>query len=468
MKSVPKLIRRFVGVLLFSSLLLICLNVLLLVIITYRQMPNASPWNTAEETAAAIKYTDNGYALPEDINTDLTSQGIWAILIDNDTLNAVWHTEGLPDTIPTKYTIADISSLTRGYIDGYPTFTGGTKNGLLVLGYPKESFWKHLWASWDYQLIANAPKIGLCVIVINVAVIFLIYVIVNTRLLKSIKPITNGIESLPTGEAVHVRESGLLSEVAVHINKTSEILQNQKYQLRKKETARANWIAGVSHDIRTPLSMVMGYAGQLQEDTALNESQRQKAGMIVRHSERIRNLISDLNLASKLEYNMQPIQMKSENMVAVIRQTTIDFINLNMGGPHEIIWMTDDSVKNCPVEMDKDLVKRAIGNLIHNAIHHNEDGCNIMIKVTHDASSCMVSVSDNGVGTTKEQIYKLNHIQHYMICDKSTNEQRHGLGLLIVKQIAAVHHGEVIISESCSGGFEVRLKFPISAENKYE
>lgn len=461
MKSIPKLIRRFVGVLLFSSILLICLNVILLVIITYHQMPNASPWNTAEEVANAIQNTDNGYDLPEEISTELTSQGIWAIMIDNDTMNVVWHTEELPDTIPMHYTIADISSITRGYIDGYPTFTGGTENGLLVLGYPKESFWKHLWASWDYQLIANAPKIGLCVIVINVAVIFLIYVIVNIRLLKSIKPITNGIQSLPTGNPVHVRESGLLSEVAVHINKTSEILQNQEYQLRKKETARANWIAGVSHDIRTPLSMVMGYAGQLQEDTALNEDQRRKAGMIVRHSERIRNLISDLNLASKLEYNMQPIQMKPENIVAVIRQTTVEFINLNMDGKHEIIWLTDNSVRNCIIEMDKDLIKRAVGNLIQNAMHHNENGCNISINITYDHLFCTITVSDNGIGASKELIDSLNNMPHYMICDKSTNEQRHGLGLLIVKQIVDAHHGEVIISQSNVGGFEVSLKFPL-------
>lgn len=49
------------------------------------------------------------------------------------------------------------------------------------------------------------------------------------------------------------------------INKTSELLQSQSYRFRKKETARANWIAGISHDIRTPLSMVMGYAGQPKE-----------------------------------------------------------------------------------------------------------------------------------------------------------------------------------------------------------
>lgn len=79
------------------------------------------------------------------------------------------------------------------------------------------------------------------------------------KLLRSIKPIVSGIQSLPLGEPVYVREKGLLAELAVNINKTSELLRAKNDQLRKKETARANRIAGVSHDIRTPLSMVMGY-----------------------------------------------------------------------------------------------------------------------------------------------------------------------------------------------------------------
>ena len=92
--------------------------------------------------------------------------------------------------------------------------------------------------------------------------ILAIYLIANMKLLKSVKPITKGIQGLSIGENVHIPETGVLSEISVNINHTSDILQEQKKQLIKKETARANWIAGVSHDIRTPLSMVMGYAGQ--------------------------------------------------------------------------------------------------------------------------------------------------------------------------------------------------------------
>ncbi len=460
MKSVPKLIRRFVGIMLLSSMLLIILNFALLCIYTLNQTPNGSPWITAQEVADDLSKNENGYVLSENMALEIQNTNVWAIFIDNRTMKVVWQTDNLPETVPMSYTVSDIASLTRGYIDGYPTFTGEAENGLVVLGYPKDSFWKHMWPSWDYNLIANLPKTVLSVFAINIALIFIIYVIANSKLLKSVKPIVSGIQALSTNEEVHIREKGLLSELAVNINKTSDILQTQSRQLRKRETARANWIAGVSHDIRTPLSMVMGYAGQLESDMQLSEDNRKKATVIVRQSKRMRNLINDLNLASKLEYNMQPINPKKQNLIAVIRQVVVDFINMNIDEKHTIEWETDETLTSCPVCIDKDLIKRAVSNLIQNSINHNEQGCHIFVRVIFEDNVCTVVVADDGIGATDEQIEKLNNTPHYMVCDEKTTEQRHGLGLLIVKQIIFAHNGKMLIRHSEYDGFEVDLSLP--------
>lgn len=458
MKSVPKLIRRFVGIMLLSSMLIIILNFALLGVYMLNQAPNGYPWATAQEVADDLLQDGNEYILGDDTALELQKENVWAIFIDNVTMKVVWQTDNLPETVPMSYTVSDIASLTRGYIDGYPTFTGEAENGLVVLGYPKDSFWKHMWPSWDYNLIANLPKTVLSVLAINIALIFIIYMIANFKLLKSVKPIVSGIQALSTNGEVHIREKGLLSELAVNINKTSDILQTQSRQLRKKETARANWIAGVSHDIRTPLSMVMGYAGQLENDMHLSEDNRKKATVIVRQSKRMRKLINDLNLASKLEYNMQPINPKKENMVAIVRQVVVDFINMNIDEKYTIEWETDEALTSCPVCIDKDLIKRAVSNLIQNSINHNEQGCKIYVSVTAENSKCIVTVADDGMGATDEQIEKLNHSPHYMVCDENTSEQRHGLGLLIVKQIIAAHNGKVKISHSEYSGFKVELE----------
>lgn len=460
MKSVPKLIRRFVGIMMISLILLIILNVVFYASLFWKNTSPTSAWDVADKAAATLHLEKDGYSLSDEMATELRKQNVWAILIEDSTRQVIWQTENVPNNIPTQYTLSDISNLSRGYIDGYPTFTGEAETGLLVLGYPKNSYWKLVRANWDYNFIANLPKNALAALGINVVLIFLIYVVVNSKLLRSIKPITNGIQDLSGGEPVHIEENGILSELAANINKTSIILQDQAVQLRKKETARANWIAGVSHDIRTPLSMVMGYAEQLKNAKGLSGDERKKAVIIVKQSERIKSLINNLNLASKLEYNMQPLMMKQENAVAIVRQVVVDFINMDIDDRFPIKWETDDNLPTCNINADRDLLKRAVTNLIQNSINHNEKGCAIYVAVEEDNDNCIIRVEDSGVGVSDEQIKKLNNTPHYMVCDNNTTEQRHGLGLLIVKQIINSHNGKVVIAHSKYGGFKVIITIP--------
>lgn len=464
MRDITRLVRRFVGILLLSIVLLITLNVTILVIVSARQTANGRPWTMAKETAAALQKTETGYLLTNEISDELIQENAWAIYIDNETMAVKWHTENLPDTIPSSYTISDISSLTRGYVDGYPTYTGEMENGLVVVGYPKDRFWKHMSPSWDYYFIKNAPFIVLIVIAVNVFLIFLIYMIANSKLLKSVRPITNGIQALPSGEPVSVKETGLLSELAKKINRTSDILQEQKRDLQKKETARANWISGVSHDIRTPLSMVMGYAGQIEENEALPEADRKRARIIRQQSIKMKNLINNLNLASKLEYNMQPINPVPVNLVAVARQSVVDFMNLDMEEKYPIEWKTAEDLTACVIQGDKELLRRAIGNLIINAQVHNPDGCEISVCVVKDDVEYNIIVEDNGVGITDEKLEKLRNTPHYMISDSGTDEPRHGLGLLIVGQIAHAHNGTVSFDHGANGGFSATISFPLIKE----
>ena len=460
MKSIPKLIRRFVLILLLSIFLFLVLNMGFLIAYTMGHSANGSPWTAAQDAAEAMAVTEEGYTLPEEMQEELESKNIWAVYIDNTTLKALWHSDNLPDTVPLEYTASEIASLTRGYIDDCPAFTGTGEEGLMILGYPQKSFWKHMYPSWDYQMIESAPMTVLMVLGGNVLLVLLIYIGANSGLLRSVRPIVEGIRKLPEGEPV--KEKGILSELAFHLNKTSEMLQSQKYQLRKKDAARANWIAGVSHDIRTPLSMVMGYAAQLGTSEYLREEDRKKASAIVRQSRRMKNLINDLNLASKMEYNMQPIVREEINAVALVRQIAVDFINMDVDGRYPIEWETDEELIVCRICADKELIKRAVSNLIQNSMNHNEDGCTVHVAVEEINGYCVISVEDDGAGASEEEIERLNHAPHYMVCDTNTREQRHGLGLLIVKQIAESHGGKAEIGRRGYGGFGVKIMLPLN------
>ena len=503
MKSIPKLIRRFIGVFAFSSVLILAMNIIVFgaLMSGYALNNNASPYDMAREAGEELHESPNGvYALPDRVSEKLKHADAWAILIDNDSLHVVWKTQNTPSTIPSEYTASEIASLSVGYLKDYPTYTGTHERGIVVLGFPQNSFWKHTRASWNYSFISHAPQIALSVLGINMLVILGIYLVANIKLLKSIKPITQGIQRLSTGNSVHIPETGALSEISTCINSASDMLQEQKNQLRKKDMARANWIAGVSHDIRTPLSMVMGYADQLAHSSQLLPEERKKATMIARQSERMKNLINDLNLASKLEYTMQPIMKKEENIVAIVRQVVVDFLNMNMQDEYAIVWETSEKLTTCIGNVDQGLLKRAVANLIQNSMNHNEDGCTIYVSVSlsegasnvltsADTSGtsvsagasgtsvsagasgtsapsntriCVICVEDDGIGASAEALEALRHAPHYMICDTSTTEQRHGLGLLIVQQIIDAHNGTVEIGTGARGGFMVKLYVPVS------
>lgn len=459
MKNALKLLRRMVLGLLGVMILLPIVNLVILFVTLWDVGGNGGPYSLAEETAAGLTKDSYGYHLAGDAQAALEEQGAWAVLIDPSG-TVVWQTDNLPPQIPKTYSLADVARLTRGYVDDYPTFPAENENGLVVLGFPKESYWKHMYPAWDYRLISKSIPVAGLAILINVGVIILIYVITDMKILRSVGPIMEGIQRLSEGKEVRLKKKGMLADIAESVNRTSQILEEKDRKLKKKETARANWIAGVSHDIRTPLSMVLGYAGQLKDSENLNEEEHRKAEVICRQGQRMKNLINDLNLASKLEYNMQPLHEEKTGAVSLVRQVVVDYMNTEPEGQYAICWMTREDLGPCMIQADPALLKRAVGNLIQNSVNHNPEGCTIYVTVDRQENICQIRVEDDGVGISEEELKRLDNMPHYMLCDENVTGQRHGLGLLIVRQIVYVHHGEFEIGRSSHGGFraEIRLK----------
>lgn len=461
MSGMLKLIRRFVLILFLSIFALLVLNSILGCALLSSQSSNGGIWSAAETISSSLSNTKNGFALSQEGKDVLKEQNAWAILISDKQGDVIWHSGNLPSDIPRHYTAADIARAVRGYIKDYPTTFHSKGDDLLILGLPKTSYWKLMNPTFDLELIANFPRNLALFFICNLVVIFLIYMAAASGVFRSVKPILKGIEALPEGGDYYVKERGILSALAVSINRAGEKLRMQERDLKKKETARANWIAGVSHDIRTPLSMIMGYAGQLEADSCLAAAEQEKASVIRRQSEKIKNLINDLNLVSRLEYDMQPLRMEPCNMVSIARQIAADFINNDIEGKYSIRWDTEETLTSCMIRGDKALLARAVTNLMQNCVNHNPQGCGIYLAVKQKDAQCVLCIEDDGRGISEEQAEALSSMPHYMFCDGAVRQQRHGLGLLIVRRILFVHHGTASISPGSHGGFRAELSLPL-------
>ena len=95
----------------------------------------------SSRTADGLTRQEEGYVLTQEASDTIEEYQAFALLIDQRSLQAVWHTQNLPEEIPLSYDIQGISWLTRGYLQEYPTTTASHPDGLLVMGYPKDSYW---------------------------------------------------------------------------------------------------------------------------------------------------------------------------------------------------------------------------------------------------------------------------------------------------------------------------------------
>lgn len=464
MKSVPKLIRRFVGILFMSLFILIVLNITVLLLIGMRYQSQPSPYKETQAVAEALDRQDGQYVLGKAAAQRLEQIGAWAVLL-NVQGQVVWKSDNLPQEIPLSYSLADISALSTGYLKDYPTYTAEYGDGgLVVAGFAKDSYFKYPYQSMNLSLVRALPQIGMIFLAVNVVVVFLIYIFSNLQVTKSIRPLVQGIHALAQEKAVHLKERGLLSELAQQVNRASDIIQSKNRELAKKETARANWIAGVSHDIRTPLSMVLGYANELENNAALPEPARRQAAVICTQSLKMKQLIGDLNLASKLEYNMQPLHLQKLSAVAAARSVVAECINSEAEGIYT--YETDFPPEPCWILADSGLVARAVSNLVQNSRSHNPQGCVIRVSVFAQDGGVTIRVQDSGAGVSAQTLQDLQNRPHYMFCDAHIDGQRHGLGLLIVRQIMLVHGGQVRFASEPGRYFQTDLQFASYSEQK--
>lgn len=453
MKSMMKILSRYVLSAAGIALILLVVNFGALVVLIIQSGQDVEKGFSISQLSESLIYENGAYNLSEISRNAIKKQYQWAMLIDNDG-NVVWSMD-LPDEVPQKYSVSDVAGFTRWYLNDYPVTVWRRTDGLFVLGNEKGSIWKY--SMQEPQTVMDNIKVWIpAVLILNALIAVLLALLFGLRLFRSLKPLARGIEDMAEKQPVELSTRGLLGNLAAGINKTSAQLTKQEAALNKRDNARTTWIAGVSHDIRTPLSIVMGYASQLEDDLELTQSKREQAGIIRRQSEQIKTLVSDLNLASKLEYDMQPIRRNAIALATLLRGIAVDFLNSGLSDSYSIDVVINENAQNAKVTGDEELLRRAVSNLIANSIRHNPNGCAIRVTVDKGMGNCSLSVSDSGVGFTQEMLDDLNHP------NSSAQLENHGLGLTIVRQIIKAHGGTTEFHNLPEGGCTIVLCLPVS------
>ncbi len=399
-----------------------------------------SPKQLLRHVESALECTQEGIKLREEVELP---QGYWCILLD-DAGDIVWSVNQ-PEDIPLHYSLKDIAKITRWYLNDYPVYVWIEEYGLLILGMPKDSVGKY---QVDYSMEwfdSLFQRIG-GIFGLNLMLALALAFVLGLSFYGKLRQFTGGVQDLRDERDVQLPERGIFKELARSLNETSRIIYRKNRQLAMRDTARQNWTAGISHDIRTPLAVLVGNAEALERDESLPEEARQRCAAIVRQSMRVKQMVEDLNLISSLEYDMQSERKKPVKICPLIRGIVTDILNGGLSEGFEI--QLDLQFEGAVVMGDESLLERAVFNIVHNAINHNPGGCQIHISEYRERDMVVVCVRDNGEGVPEEVLANMNQ----MPCTT------HGIGLPLVCRIACVHGGRFMGYNE--GGFCGRMELP--------
>ena len=256
------------------------------------------------------------------------------------------------------------------------------------------------------------------------------------------------------GKTVQLTAGGFAGELAEKMNQTSAQLQKRNEQLARRDDARTQWIAGVSHDVRTSLALILGWAEQLEQDARLPENARKKAGKICSQSEKILNLIEDLNLTSKLEYGTQPLRRQKFAAGPLMRELVAQLCESPQAENCELSLHQTEAAERANLFVDRALLERLLENLFSNSIRHNLPPVKIGIRTEVRENSFCLTVKDNGTGYPAAVLQALHGAPQ--------NEQTpHILGLHVVEQIAAAHGGKAVFEQNTPKGARVTVWLPL-------
>ena len=293
------------------------------------------------------------------------------------------------------------------------------------------------------------------------AIVFLVSFLVQMgSVIQYVNEITKGIRQIADGDLETVIEpkgEDELTYIATSLNDMTEKIKDLMEKERVAERTKNELITSVAHDLRTPLTSIIGYMGFLSADNKLNEEVRKRYIEIVyQKAKRLEKLIEDLFSFTKLNYGQIAMKIGKVDLVMLLNQLLDDFYPSfeNHGLTQEFI----SSQSSIVLDGDGNLLARLFDNLINNAIKYGAEGKVIRVEIAEEQEQVIVKVINYGYIIPQKDLDLIFNKFYRVEQSRSENTGGTGLGLAIVKNIVDMHHGKISVKSSLDGTeFEVVL-----------
>lgn len=282
----------------------------------------------------------------------------------------------------------------------------------------------------------------------------LISIFLANKITKPIREITEKAKSLGEGKYdTKFPKNGVLE-----IEELSKTLEDVQKELSKNDELKRDLMANVSHDLKTPLTMIKAYAEMIKDISHKNpEKMNEHLNIIMEESDRLTLLVNDILELSKVQSDEYMYNYEEYDLVKEIKKIIKKYSVVKETEQYNFVM---DLPKKAIIRADKNKLNQVIYNLLNNAINYTGDDKLVTIRLTKEDNSYLVEVIDTGKGIKKEE---LSYIwDKYYKNDKNhkRNVVSTGLGLSIVKEILSKHNFEYGVKSKINKGsiFYFRIK----------
>lgn len=327
---------------------------------------------------------------------------------------------------------------TDPFIVGVPIHTdNGTKAMFVQPIYPSAS----LLVQWILTILAYSLAAGSIFILISA--VFLV---------RPLKKLTKATRRLAAGDfnvKLNIKQKDELGKLA-------RSFEEMTYELKQLEQMRRDFVSNVSHEVRSPLTSISGYAKALKQVGLPDAERNRYLDIIIAESERVSSMSDSLLKLAMLEAQHEPLRPVTFRLDEQIRRVIVAC--QPTWSPRGIRF--DLELPNAIVTADQDQLNQIWTNLIANSIKFSPDGGTIAVSVEQGITAVTVRIADSGIGISPEDRKRI--FERFFKADRSHSRKYggSGLGLAIVKQIVSLHQGEIQVESELGRGTTFIVTLP--------